>query len=292
MNYADFIAELKPLVDEARSLFNDEQTHHSGRFRKWRHRLATTIDSIEQLGYSIDCNVASRVFDVMSYGSVSKLDRLEIYNRELQDTINELEIIIERFDKYGDPLVAKPKTKPPSISNKDESPHVQVARIGARQAITVALITAIAAIVGTVLSQPIWQRSASSAPQWYISITKVELLTRGMANEPSPPVRIIPIVNNQAYSYPSRALWIRTEDSSPGEDFPLPQFSDRVAVRFDALIRRGETFGQLTSQEVQSYSLQQLPVKGVYDLLAVDEQIIKGGSNTTKVRVTYEIKPR
>lgn len=290
MKYKDFITEIKPLLEEARSLFNADQLHENPQFRKWRHKLTTKINTIDEQGYWVNCGVESRSFDIMTYSSVSKKERLDVYNRDLQDTINELETVIDDFNKYGDPKT--PKKESAKVIKKDDSPHVEVARIGARQAIIVALITAVAAILGTVLSQPIWQQSPSTPHQWYISIKAVELLEKGRANEPSPPVRIIPIVNNQAYSYPSRTLWIRTESTSSGEDFPLPVFSGRVAVRFDAIIRRGEAFGNLTSQEVQSYTMQQLPVKGTYDLRAVTESQVRGEDGTTKVRVYYEINKK
>jgi hypothetical protein len=103
MNYSEFIDELRPLLDEARSLFDEDQTHQNPRFRKWRHQLTTTISIIEDQGYTVDCDIASRIFQVASYGSVSKAEQIAAYNRELQDTINEMKIIIEYFDKYGDP---------------------------------------------------------------------------------------------------------------------------------------------------------------------------------------------
>ena len=103
MDYKDFIEELRPLYTEARSLFGNEQTHQSHAFRKWRHRVTALISRIEEQGYSVDCNISSRIFDVPSYGSVSRAERIAAYDRELQDTLNELESLIEHFDKYGDP---------------------------------------------------------------------------------------------------------------------------------------------------------------------------------------------
>ena len=114
MNYAAFIEELRPLLVEARSLFNKVQIHQSPRFRKWRHQLTTTISIIGDQGYTVDCDVASRIFQVASYGSVSEAEQIAAYNRDLEDTINELEIIIEYFEKYGDP-------KKPSVSESSDS---------------------------------------------------------------------------------------------------------------------------------------------------------------------------
>ncbi|MCG7966024.1 MAG: nucleotide-binding protein [Candidatus Thiodiazotropha taylori] len=103
MNYANFIEELRPLIEEAKSLLGAEEYHQDPQFRKWRQKVTTLISRIEDRGYSIDCDITSRIFQVPSFGSVSRREQIEYYNRELQDTINELESIVEFFDKYGDP---------------------------------------------------------------------------------------------------------------------------------------------------------------------------------------------
>lgn len=107
MNYAEFVAEIEGLLGEGRSLFDRNDTHQDPSFRKWRHRLTVLINTIEGRGYSVDCDVQSRLFDIASYGDISKKDRINRYNQELQDTLNELETIVEHFKKYGDP---KPST--------------------------------------------------------------------------------------------------------------------------------------------------------------------------------------
>ena len=103
MEYADFIRDLRGLKDEAGALFNLQQTHHDPVFRRWRHRVTALISAIENCGYSIDCSIASRLFDIATYGSVTWTKRIERYNRDLQDTVNELDTIIDHFDRYGDP---------------------------------------------------------------------------------------------------------------------------------------------------------------------------------------------
>jgi predicted nucleotide-binding protein len=103
MKYTNFIEELRPLIEEARGLLGAEEYHQDPQFRKWRQKVTTLITRIEGLGYSIDCDISSRIFQVPSYGSVSRREQIEYFNRDLQDTINELETIVELFDKYGDP---------------------------------------------------------------------------------------------------------------------------------------------------------------------------------------------
>ena len=115
MNYSEFIDELKPLLEEARTLFDESDTHQNPRFRKWRHQLTTTIGIIENQGYWIDCGIESRIFQVASYGSVSNHEQVATYNQELQDTINELEIITQHFAKYGDPRANNENSQVDSI---------------------------------------------------------------------------------------------------------------------------------------------------------------------------------
>lgn len=102
MDYAQFIDGLRPLLEEARDLFNDPQTHQAPRFRKWRHAVTTLMSVIEDRGYTIDCSISSRHFQIASYGPVSRNEQIARYNQDLQDTINEIESIVRYFDKYGD----------------------------------------------------------------------------------------------------------------------------------------------------------------------------------------------
>lgn len=112
MEYTHFIEELRPLLEEARSLFNDPQTHEAPKFRKWRHGVTTLISAIEGRGHSIDCNISSRLFAVASFGGVTRKEQVAAYNRDLQDTINELESVVRYFEKYGDPKVGAKKPEP------------------------------------------------------------------------------------------------------------------------------------------------------------------------------------
>lgn len=132
MEYAKFIEELRPLHAEALNLFDDPQTHNAPRFRKWRQRVTTLISAIEDRGYSIDCGISSRIFDIMSYGSVAQTERVARYNQELQDTINELESIIGLFDKFGDPKPEAKKVQPPvpATGVEDNTVSTDPPRIG------------------------------------------------------------------------------------------------------------------------------------------------------------------
>ena len=123
MEYADFIAELRTLRDEAASLRNFPDTHHDPKFRKWRHQVTALISAIEDCGYSIDCGISSRLFQVASYGPVTRAEQIARYNRDLQDSVNEIETSINHFDKYGDPKGDKASEEPRKHEQELEWPQ-------------------------------------------------------------------------------------------------------------------------------------------------------------------------
>jgi len=105
MRYEDFVNELRPLLQEAAVLLNLQNLHEEPHFRKWRHNVTDLIERIEDQGYEINSSIQNRYFDEpgsYTYDPTRK-DRINAFNRDLQDTINEFETIIARFDKYGDP---------------------------------------------------------------------------------------------------------------------------------------------------------------------------------------------
>ncbi len=104
MEYKDFINELKVLSEEAKDLLNAEEYHVNPGFRKWRLKLTDLIGRINKYGYRFVCNVDKRTF-----GGALPTENLKIkfFNMELQDTINELELIIDNFRKYGPPKTEK-----------------------------------------------------------------------------------------------------------------------------------------------------------------------------------------
>jgi len=102
MKYDDFINEIKGLHTEALTLFDKEEIHSNSDFRNWKHKLTASIDLIEDQGYTIKCDIGSRLFTNLSQNPSS---RLKHYNMELQDTINELDTIIKYYNNYGSPKI-------------------------------------------------------------------------------------------------------------------------------------------------------------------------------------------
>ncbi len=105
MKYEDFVNELRPLLQEAGEMFNLQNLHEDPRFRKWRHNVTDIIERIEDQGYEVNSSIQSRYFDEPgSYtNDPTRKYRIEAFNRDLQDTINEFETIVARFEKYGGP---------------------------------------------------------------------------------------------------------------------------------------------------------------------------------------------
>lgn len=104
MKYEDFVNELRQFLQEARNLFDLDGFDEDPAFRKWRHNVTDLIERIEDKGYEINTSIQSRDFcqqGSYTYDPTHK-DHLKAFNRDLQDTINEFETIIERFEKYGD----------------------------------------------------------------------------------------------------------------------------------------------------------------------------------------------
>lgn len=107
MTYQQFIEALRPLLVEAQGLFSLKELHENPRFRKWRHQVTDLIERIEAQGYTVNSSITTRYFDnpgTYSY-TPSDRDRLFAYERDLQDTINELQTIVEGYEKFSDPKV-------------------------------------------------------------------------------------------------------------------------------------------------------------------------------------------
>lgn len=103
-DYAAFISELTVLVDQAKSFGAADRCHGSALFRNWRHEVEDLIARVNRKKYDVNCNLGARLFRVASYGSVSAKQQSERFERDLQDTLSELDLVISRYMKYGDPM--------------------------------------------------------------------------------------------------------------------------------------------------------------------------------------------
>src|ERR1700733_10228025 len=109
---------------------------------------------------------------------------------------------------------------------------LKIAKITALQAIAVALITAIASIIGTLIAE----HHSEPVPGHWHTITVYEVTCDD--GLPKTAIRIVLEINGQAYSYPSRTLWSDIGDSISPESFPLPPSTSGYKVHFEAYLRK------------------------------------------------------
>lgn len=207
--------------------------------------------------------------------------------------------------KEGDQGVNSPRVKdiasadlsrvPRGNVTSGEPKEVQVARITARQAIVVALITAVSGILLGILTG---YQSGRSAPrdvrQHWITLKPVvaEPASEGSA------VRVVVLANSQAYSYPSRAVWADIGPKMSQESFPLPIGADEYRVRFEVFFRRPD--GRIipyTSQEVREIEMSTLKgsTEQEYTIFPLDQDFVRGaGDNqdrlSPRLSIAYEIR--
>ena len=101
--YVAFIDELKPLIEQAKSFDIHDRQHDSDAFRGWRHHVSRLCTRISRSHVDSDTGLDHRQFRVMSYGSVSQKDKTAAFNRDMQDTLVELQHIVDQYQKYGEP---------------------------------------------------------------------------------------------------------------------------------------------------------------------------------------------
>src|ERR1019366_6027221 len=116
ITYRGFVKELEPLVEEARTLRNAKDLHEDRKFRKWRNYVTQLFDQIVQQDYLITCRIKRRSFG----NCLGTPDALKAsYQQEIDDTIIELEFIIENYKSHGEP----PKDGPSKQAGQLEWSH-------------------------------------------------------------------------------------------------------------------------------------------------------------------------
>lgn len=81
-----------------------KEMHNGGAFRKWRNALDGTLNQIVQANYLLPCpiRVQRRKFGY-SQRSLTDDELFSLYQRDMDDTINELEFIIDSYRIHGEP---------------------------------------------------------------------------------------------------------------------------------------------------------------------------------------------
>ncbi len=104
ITYRDFITELERLATEGRKLRNAKRMHEDPDFRKWRNELQSLLNQIVQVDYLLPCSVQAHKRS-FGYSNRPKTDDelMAGHRRDMDDTINELTVITESFEKHGEP---------------------------------------------------------------------------------------------------------------------------------------------------------------------------------------------
>ena len=102
-DYSAFVDELIPLIDQARNLDISERRQDSDVFRKWRLTVSDLIIKVCRTHMDVNCGIDERQFRVMSYYGVTDRVQLKAFDRDMQDTLNELQNIVDWHNKYGEP---------------------------------------------------------------------------------------------------------------------------------------------------------------------------------------------
>lgn len=116
MTYKDFIKEAERLLNETKRLRNAKRMHEDDDFRRWRNELEGITSQIAQLDYLLPGPVrsANRSYGVSGTHFGTKEELFESYQRDINDTANELRFIIQCFNNHGEP----PKQKRDELTVK------------------------------------------------------------------------------------------------------------------------------------------------------------------------------
>ena len=74
--------------------------HEEQQFKRWRQEVQDLLGRIASQGYNANATtLANRMFRSMS----QRGDSLPKFRRDMGDTLNEMKIIVQNYEKYGDP---------------------------------------------------------------------------------------------------------------------------------------------------------------------------------------------
>jgi len=125
LDYDQFIAEIRELLEQGRSLFDVEEVRNDPVFRRWRKRLLFALHSIEDKGHKVPCQAESRSFSGSSYAPLES-EHIRAYRRDLRDTLDELRFLVDNYAKYGEPPVTLDITDQNPIQTPEKVPLVRM----------------------------------------------------------------------------------------------------------------------------------------------------------------------
>ncbi len=98
-DYAAFVSELGLLIPDGQLFPYDVRNGTHPVFRKWKLRLEDCLRRMDDLGYAVNCGVSTRAFAATGFYE----DSDAAFESDMVATLQELELIVENFSRYGDP---------------------------------------------------------------------------------------------------------------------------------------------------------------------------------------------
>jgi len=170
-----------------------------------------------------------------------------------------------------------------------EHKDVQVAKVNARQAVLVALISATAGVVATLFGTGALSHTpgASVARQHYFTIRRVETADAKLKG-----IRIIAEINGRAVSYPTRAVWMDIKPATEGETFSI-ESSDAYRVRMEMLaVNAAGEVSRYISSMIQDIQTNQLPIDQTYEVHLLGSETSGSGPIVGRIWYTLSDQPR
>ena len=114
ITYTGFIKEIERLAAEARRIRAAPEMHLDKDFRRWRLELEGVLSQIAQVGYLLpgSVKVHARRFGQVNNDRIDETELFQSYQMEMDDTINEIQFIIDSHKKHGDPPKESLNTTP------------------------------------------------------------------------------------------------------------------------------------------------------------------------------------
>jgi hypothetical protein len=166
------------------------------------------------------------------------------------------------------------------VNNKAE---VTVAKFGALQAITVALITAVAGIVTGYIARGGVDNNNFEMQHW--------IVIEDIVSKEHKVVRVVISVNGVNYSFPSKKMWAEVGPNLSSEKFPLPNTKDNYKISFSAFVSdRGplKDIFEYQSNEIQPFSKKQLPLSN--QIYYLNKSDVTYGGMVTDVYIKFGIE--
>jgi len=127
--------------------------------------------------------------------------------------------------------------------------------------------------------------------QWYLKISGNDFVpTEDKDGNPiGTPFRIIPIINERRYSYPTDSV-LTTYSVKRGESFPIPiDIKPPYRIKFEGILVRGEADPIPMKSAIEDiYQTSQLPIRDCTYEIAVNDSLATY-SDVTKIIIHYEI---